>query len=245
MFDEAFRGLSSKASQSKVNKAIVQALMEVGQKNLIVFIVLPTFFLLEIYAAVLRSNCLFHIYKSKDPEKKWRAFRIYNYGQKSLLWNVGRKKGFSYKFPRVKIRGKFYNKYPIDEMSYRKKKELSFGKVEVTKREGESNNIAQRNHLLVINYYKIKEYQPTLTKSDYFRWLVASGSDISYNELQQSLLKYEKEMLEKGIDMKKKFHKPKLNKMSAEYILSHGYNNNPLLIESESPRKQALEPKIA
>lgn len=119
VFDEAFRGLSSKASQSKVNKKIIQALMEVGQRNLIIFIVLPTIFLLELYAAVLRSNALFHIYK--DPSGK-RAFKIYNYKKKSILYNFGKKKGFSYSFPRVKLNGRFFNIYAINEKEYRKKK---------------------------------------------------------------------------------------------------------------------------
>jgi hypothetical protein len=39
--------------------------MEMGQNNLVVFIVLPTIFLLEMYPAVLRSEALFHIYKNK------------------------------------------------------------------------------------------------------------------------------------------------------------------------------------
>jgi hypothetical protein len=121
VFDEAFRGLSSKASQSKVNKTIVQAMMEMGQKNLIVFIVLPTFFLLEMYAAVLRANVLFHIYKDRSGR---RRFRIYNYKKKSWLYKVGKKKGFDYSFPRISRRhtGRFYGVFPIDEKSYRKKK---------------------------------------------------------------------------------------------------------------------------
>lgn len=119
VFDEAFRGLSSKAAQSKINKSIVEAMMEMGQRNLIVFIVLPTFFLLEIYAAVLRSNTLFHIYKDKNNK---RRFRIYNFKEKSLLYRVGKKKGFDYGFPRVKIRGTFFKPFPVDFEEYNKKK---------------------------------------------------------------------------------------------------------------------------
>lgn len=123
VFDEAFRGLSSKASQSKTNKKIVEAMMEMGQRNLIIFIVLPTFFLLEIYAAVLRSNTLFHIYKDKNGRRK---FRIYNYKEKSILYRVGKKKGFDYSYPRVKIRGSFFKPFPIDRPSYEKKKLNTF-----------------------------------------------------------------------------------------------------------------------
>lgn len=114
VFDEAFRGLSSKATRSKTNKAIVQALMEVGQRNLIIFIVLPTLFLLEIYAAVFRSECLFHIYKLKNKkggDKKIRAFKIYNYVKKKQLYLRGKTKYFSYSKPKIKkAKGQFFVK---------------------------------------------------------------------------------------------------------------------------------------
>lgn len=149
VFDEAFRGLSSKASQSKVNKKIVQALMEMGQRNLVVFIVLPTFFLLEMYAAVLRSNALFHVYKDKNGD---RRFRIYNYNQKSILYQVGRKKGFSYKFPRVKIRGRFFNKYAINEAGYREKKAKSFENTDIVMEE-EEGRISLERKVALVNWF--------------------------------------------------------------------------------------------
>lgn len=199
VFDEAFRGLSSKASQSKVNKAIVQAMMEVGQKNLVVFIVLPTIFLLEIYAAVLRSNCLFHVYKSKSGRRK---FRVYNYSQKSLLWNVGKKKGFSYKIPRVRNRGIFSKKYAIDEKSYRKKKSDSFGNVEIVKESEESQKLLRFKTIHGINYYAAKKVEHNLTKSEAYRRYVAAGGTDGWPVYRDSILFYEKEMLAKGINVK-------------------------------------------
>ena len=156
VFDEAFRGLSSKATQSKVNKKIVQAMMEMGQRNLVIFIVLPTFFLLEMYAAVLRSNCLFHVYKDKNGD---RRFRIYNYNQKSLLYKVGKKKGFSYSFPKVKLRGRFFNKYAIDEASYRDKKDKSFQKTDIVVEEEESRISLERKIALVNWFLALKHYK--------------------------------------------------------------------------------------
>ena len=146
LFDEAFRGLSSKASQSKINKEIVEAMMEVGQRNLIIFIVLPTFFLLEIYAAVLRSNTLFHIYK--DPKSGARKFRIYNFKEKSLLYRVGKKKGFDYGYPRVRIRGSFYAKFPLDQKEYNKKKLETFMGAKKKEEEPEKNYIRYTKMLL-------------------------------------------------------------------------------------------------
>ncbi len=145
VFDEAFRGLSSKASQSKINKKIVEAMMEMGQRNLTVFIVLPTFFLLEIYAAVLRSNTLFHIYKDKNGR---RRFRIYNFKEKSILYRVGKKKGFDYSYPRVKIRGTYFKQFPIDKKAYEKKKLDTFRGVK-DKEEEEKDKYMEKYHKVI------------------------------------------------------------------------------------------------
>ena len=122
IFDEAFRGLSSKSALSQVNKKLVQALMEMGQSNLVLFIVTPSFFLLEMYPAVLRSNALVHIHKSKRNER--RFFRIYNYQKKALLYQIGIRKGWGYHVY-TKLNGHFFNKYPGGdefEARYRRKK---------------------------------------------------------------------------------------------------------------------------
>tara|TARA_R100001530_G_scaffold50970_1_gene37842 strand:+ start:2282 stop:3196 length:915 start_codon:yes stop_codon:yes gene_type:complete len=148
IFDEAFRGLSSKGSQSKINKKIVQAMMEMGQRNLIVFIVLPTFFLLELYAAVLRSNCLFHVYKDKKGK---RMYKTYNFSKKSVLFNYGKKKGFSYAIPKVSVRstgGKFFNIYSISEKKYRQKKLDSLGDTELIREEEEGKYLVEKRKLL-------------------------------------------------------------------------------------------------
>jgi len=120
--DEAFRGMSSRAVLSKVNKMITQALMEMGQKNLVLFIVLPSFFLLDMYCAVLRSNALIHISKKKGTNQ--RSFKVYSYKKKAVLYETGLKKGWNYKIY-TPIMGRFPNKYPggkAFEMKYRKKK---------------------------------------------------------------------------------------------------------------------------
>lgn len=129
-FDEAFRGLASTSVLSKTNKLIVQAMMEMGQNNLVLFIVLPSFFLLDRYPAVLRSNALFHIQKEKNSNR--RGFYVYNYSKKANLYHLGIKKGWSYPVY-TKFRGQFYNKYPGGkefEKIYRDKKLKVFKEIE-------------------------------------------------------------------------------------------------------------------
>lgn len=134
VFDEAFRGLSSRAALSKVNKQIIQALMEMRQRNLIIFIVLPSFFLLDIYPAMLRSNCLFHIYKGKKTGRRG-YLRAYNYKKKATLYQIGLKKGWSYGKPYIKKSGRFYGKYTIDEQLYRKMKYDALKETDLEKKE--------------------------------------------------------------------------------------------------------------
>jgi hypothetical protein len=112
VFDEAFRGLSNRATLSKVNKLIVQALMECGQKNLVLFIVLPSFYLLDRYPAVLRSNALFHVQRPKRKSNTvGRFWKCFNFNKKAKLYNLGINKGWGYPM-HTNLRGKFFGKYP-------------------------------------------------------------------------------------------------------------------------------------
>lgn len=133
IFDEAFRGLSSRSAMSKVNKSIIQALMEMGQNNNVVFIVLPSFFMLDSYPAMHRSDILFHIYMDK---KGGRCFVAYNHADKNKIYQIGLIKGHNYAFF-SRFRGRFYGKFPGGkefEDAYLKKKAAAlrnmFGEVE-------------------------------------------------------------------------------------------------------------------
>jgi len=122
IFDEAFRGLSVRAAMSKTNKVIIQTLMEMGQNNNIVFIVLPSFFMLDIYPAMLRSVGLFNIYQNR--KNKRRCFRGWNRWDKNKMYQIGTKKGWGYLI-RTNFKGYFFPKFPGGakfEKAYLKKK---------------------------------------------------------------------------------------------------------------------------
>lgn len=141
VFDEAFRGFSSKASQSKVNKMLVQAMMEVRRRNLIIFIIIPSFILLEHYIAVHRSNALFVIWKKKDKNgKKTWHWKAYNRSKTAEVYDKAKKKYgripnvFTSKHGRFwarnfKVKGeKRHLPYEtFDEEAYDHKKGVAFG----------------------------------------------------------------------------------------------------------------------
>lgn len=119
VFDEAFRGLSSRATMTQINRLIVSMLAEIRQKNLFVFIVMPTFFDLDKNVALWRSRALLHVYTGENFERGYFAF--FNRNKKTELY-VNGKKYYSYSKPKSNFTGRFTNHYPIDEGQYRRKK---------------------------------------------------------------------------------------------------------------------------
>lgn len=145
IYDEAFTGLSSRKAMSEVNKILVEMMMEMGQRNLFVIIVMPTFFLLDKYVALWRATDLFHVYLNNGRRGFWMFF---NKKKKKLLYLFG-KKEYTYqgkRIPKSGFLGRFYDQYTVDEQEYRKKKRKSLvEKVRTTKQQ---KFMEQRNKLL-------------------------------------------------------------------------------------------------
>src|SRR3990167_8074395 len=80
VYDEAYTGLSSRATMSLINRTLISMLAEIRQKNLFVFVVMPTFFDLDKYVALWRSRYLIHIYTQGQFERGY--FTFYNVDKK-------------------------------------------------------------------------------------------------------------------------------------------------------------------
>ena len=169
VWDESFVGLSSKGSLSKVNKRLVQLLMEVRQRNLFIFIVLPSFFMLEKYVAIFRSQALFHCYCSKESVNR-RYYKIYNYNNKKLLYIFG-KALMSYYKPKVPYSYRFYAKFPptIDRVEYEQKKKTAF---------------------LDISEDNTSPYTKHVKQRDIAWWLLTKVHGVKQKELQQIYKQY-------------------------------------------------------
>lgn len=135
IFDEAFTGLASTTSISKVNNTLKNLMMQMRQKNLFVIIVLPSFFLLDKYAAIWRTRSLIHVYESGGRRG---YFKVYNRKKKKKLYLFG-KKSYSYLTSgknkvETSFRGRFYGKFALggekEEKKYRKMKEEALKETE-------------------------------------------------------------------------------------------------------------------
>ena len=180
IYDEAFRGLSSKSAVSKVNKSLVSALQEMGQNNLVLFVVTPSFFLLELYCAVLRTTALFHIVKSKKSNV--RSFKCFNEKKKNTLYQVGVRKGWGY-YVKTKLKDNFFNKYPGGdefEQRYRKKKLMAIRDSEPEKIGRTHKWMEQRNNLIKICHFVAK-----MKQMDIVRALDKEGTPMTHEQITQ------------------------------------------------------------
>lgn len=184
VFDEAFRGLSSRGALTEVNKLLIALMMECRQKNLFVFVVMPTMFLLDKYVALWRAKGLFHVYRQKHKRGFWS---FYNKKNKKLLYLKG-KTNYSYSAPKVKRTGRFTNKYVIDEDEYRKKKRAAFRE---TGRETRADNyLTQRNLLLwIMNRMK------GVTTVEISRLCKEKGVKLAQNTISEAIKPLDKKYL--------------------------------------------------
>ena len=158
IFDEAYRGLASKGALTEVNKLLVSLMMEMGQKNLCVIIILPTFYLLEKYVAIWRARGLFHVFRNQKGQKGYFVF--FNKKKKKQLYLKG-KKDYSYKYVKSYFKGRFYGKYVVDESKYREKKAESLKQGYKTTRQEKYKE--QRDKLIYILH---KEYDISSIKME-------------------------------------------------------------------------------
>lgn len=142
VFDEAYTGLSSRATMSMINRILIKMLAEIRQKNLFVFIVMPCIFDLDKYVALWRSRALIHVYTGENFQRGYFAF--YNTERKKDLYIHG-KRFYSYSKPKPNFIGRFTNHYPVDEKEYREKKKNSLIAREKAQEEAELRREIEEN----------------------------------------------------------------------------------------------------
>jgi len=124
IYDEAFTGLSSRASLSGINRELVSLMMQMRQKNLFVIVVLPTIFLLDKYVALFRTFALIHVYEVRGIRG---YFKVYSRKAKKMLYLFGKiTYSYNHKKIRTNFKGRFYGVFALgddkENEKYRAKK---------------------------------------------------------------------------------------------------------------------------
>lgn len=129
IWDEARRGLNRRRSMGDVNLEIGDMLAECRQNNLFLVIIMPSFYDMDMTAAVWRSRLLVHVSYSWNSENVERPlvrgfFRFYSEdGKKDLYTDNWARRRYAYPFLKDRcFDGRFSNTYVVDENRYRQMK---------------------------------------------------------------------------------------------------------------------------
>ncbi len=104
VFDEAFRGLSSRSALTETNKILISMLQEIRQKNLFVFIVLPSLWDLDKFVVMHRCKGVFHIYTDENKNRGYFKF----YKREKIMGMFANPMKWRYKLPKApQFKGRF------------------------------------------------------------------------------------------------------------------------------------------
>ncbi len=143
VFDEAFSGLYSRNAMTYINIQLISMLAEIRQKNLFIFIVLPTFFDLDRYVAIWRSISLIHVYLTEGFTRG--SFLFFGSNKKKDLYMKGYKI-YNYRVEKSNFYGSFHKYWVIDKKEYEKSKLKNLRTY--ANKFGSESAIEQRNKLI-------------------------------------------------------------------------------------------------
>lgn len=210
ILDEGFI-INARASMTQMNRKFLNMLSQCRQKNLFLFIILPTFFDLDRTPALWRSRALLHVYHHK-MERGY--FSFYSYEKKIQLYVKG-KKFYSYKVEHPDFHGQFTSFKPLHqdgEAEYRRRKAEAFRKSEdnENKKVKDKMFMRQRDALIRFMWNKLEmtreqilnilpvDIRPTKEAISY----IYNKKDDVYEDLKVKMTdevkKIEEEMEEKG-----------------------------------------------
>ena len=184
IFDEAFSGMASGSYATKINKALKRMMVEIGQKNLFIILVIPSFFELERYHAVHRSIALINVYTGDNLQRGF--FKFYSKDKKAKLYFEGRKE-YNYNVVKANFFGNFPKPYMVDEKEYRERKSncMLVMNNELHEEVKFNKYLAQRDELITI----LKEnYNIKLTDLEQ-KWKKRSKNALSVDQMYDRRLK--------------------------------------------------------
>jgi len=180
VYDEAYTGLSSRATMSLINRTLIKLLAEIRQKNLFIFVVMPTYFDLDKYVALWRSRALLHVYTGKAFQRGF--FSFFNTERKKQLYVLG-KKFYRYGAVKDNFHGRFPDYYIVDEKEYKKKKRNA-----LIKREDKAEQehiLQQARDRMIVNFIELPENLKSKVANYVFAKILGISEQWLYNKIRQ------------------------------------------------------------
>jgi len=128
IFDEAVLNMSSQDFASQLQQILIKKFTLIRSRNLYIFLVIPSFFMLRKYFAMFRTRFLIHCYTPDGVKRGY--FQFYSYVRKKKLYLYGMKEWNMSVVP-CNFRGRFTNTFGffVNPIDYEKKKQEAVAKL--------------------------------------------------------------------------------------------------------------------
>ncbi len=164
IMDEGSLTLSAKDWATKGQRQLVKVLNVIGQKSMVLIVVLPSFFDLNKYVAIDRSRFLLHVYTDEVMNRGRVAY--FGEKRKRMLYILGKKTMNSYAAPQSDFNTTFGEFEPLGK-EYMELKRKSLMEALQTEEGGKirRNNEALKENRVAI-WARMKENNPNLSKKE-------------------------------------------------------------------------------
>ena len=154
IYDEAITGANIRQAMNDVNVDVMKMMGMIRQKNLYIFIVIPSFFDLDRYIALWRSRAVFHVFaKSYNDRGHFYCYK----DRKNFMW-IKYRKYFYYSDKLKDFRGNFTNVYCVEENAYRDKKATTLLNINNDPKEDKLKDMMKQRNEVICKMYIDKRY---------------------------------------------------------------------------------------
>ncbi len=167
IFDESVTGMFSRKVMHEVNKVMASLFMQMRQKNLYTYVIIPSLFDMDGYFSRHRSRTLLRVVA---PEFKRGTFYFYSHEQKMKMLSFSRK--YFYNYGLADFQGRFINYLPLGKEYAAKKMEAleRLGKDDKELKEKDGFDLDRVIYLLRtqhnLRYEEIIQLFPNLKEKD-------------------------------------------------------------------------------
>lgn len=183
VLDEAILSLGSQDHSSYIQKVLIKKFVTIRKKNLFIFLILPSFFMLRKYFAIFRTRFLLHVYMPDGVKRGF--FGVYNRSTKRLLYIKGLKE-MDMQAVKPNYRGRFTDTYGFffDPEIYEKRKDQAISNLTTDPIQMFKNDL-------------LKKYNDSLSKLKDYQTEVKTKYELRLNIQKDKFKEKVKELVEK------------------------------------------------
>jgi hypothetical protein len=187
VFDEAVMGFLAADASTEIQRALIKKMVTIRKKQLYIFVVLPSIFLLRMYMAIFRTRFMLHYYTPDGISRGY--FKFYSYETKRRLYITG-KRDFNQDAAKYDFAGRATDTsglfFPIDEYEDKKDAAIQSIVAEPERKKEDTKNAqyllkGQRDVMVWGLYKDQKRLNQNLTFENFAEWLATKYGETMRN----------------------------------------------------------------